>query len=899
MTHNRLIFIIISVFLLNIIPYADLNAQCAGFMVDITSDPPPPHNLCPGETITLISTVTGGTGPYTYLWSNGETTPNIVITPPYSGNEFLAVSDANGCLAENSIHIKASVWTVEILYVPTTICPGDSLPLYAFPDFPAGTTFLWSTGETTSSIFVSTSGPYSLTATDPTGSCTASVTENIELFYFPAPAPIITGPTVLCPGQSGTLEITNAASYTGFLWSNGETTSSIDINTPGTYAVTVTTDFGCTATGSVTVNSGNPPINITGITTPVTSCSSPNGAIDITPLPAGNYTYLWSNGASTQDLSGIPAGAYIVTVSGGGSCSATASFTVANNTPSPTPATTVTPSTCGLSNGAIDLSVAPPGTYSFTWSNGANTEDLSGIPAGAYSVTVTSAATGCTATASAVVANNNPPINITGITTPVTSCAAPNGAIDITPSPAGNYTYLWSNGASTQDLSGIPAGAYIVTVSGGGSCSATASFTIANNTPSPTASTTVTPSTCGLSNGAIDLSVAPPGTYSFTWSNGANTEDLSAIPAGTYSVTITSAANGCTSTASVEVQSSGANFTLSAVLVPNSSCTTPNGMINLSVAPAGVFSYLWSNGATTKDISGISAGNYAVTATDISGCSATASYIITDDTTSPQIQLSLYPPLCDGTAGWAEINPMPGSTMPIAYSINNDTSFITSNTIEGLNPGQYLLIIRDGNGCTVSNSISIPNLNEPQVFIDPEVTLVFGEQYHLHVSISGIGIDQIDTVIWTPTLGLTFDDTSIIQLLNPIAQPAESIVYTVTVVSKDGCEASAEVNFKVSRDFQVYAPNVIRPEDPDGRNSTFYIFTKPGTVREIKSLQIYDRWGNLVFLNQHFEPDNPQFGWNGDFRGQPMSPAVFVWWAELELFDGGLLIVKGDITVVR
>jgi hypothetical protein len=124
-------------------------------------------------------------------------------------------------------------------------------------------------------------------------------------------------------------------------------------------------------------------------------------------------------------------------------------------------------------------------------------------------------------------------------------------------------------------------------------------------------------------------------------------------------------------------------------------------------------------------------------------------------------------------------------------------------------------------------------------------------------------------------------------------------VYTVSVIYGDGCEISASINFKVSDEYHVYVPNVIWPEDPDGDNNTFYIFTQPGTVREVKSLQVYDRWGNQVFLNRHFQPDNPQFGWKGDFRDQPMNPAVFVWWAELELQDGRVIVVKGDVTVVR
>ncbi|MGB4848048.1 MAG: hypothetical protein WBP41_09035, partial [Saprospiraceae bacterium] len=418
---------------LGLLSISKINAQCQGFMVDITSDPLPPLNLCPGETILLMSIVTGGTGPYTYLWSDGSTGPNTTLAPPYFGPFPLEVTDATGCVAYNSIHIKASVWLVDILYTAFSVCLGDSMQLYAFPDFPPGTTFLWSTGETSSSIFITTSGTYSLTATAPGGACTTSVSEFIDMPFFPQPDPNISGPTVLCPGQNatltaqggpsdiynwstgegtpsitisapdvysvtvtndfgcigtdsievlpgstppiisappilcngqnGTITITNANSYTGFQWNTGQNTSSISINSPGTYSVTVTASGGCTATGSVTVATGNSNMNITGATTPLTSCTNPNGSVNISVTPSGPYSYLWSNGANTEDISNLPSGSYTVTVTDIGGCTSSSSYTITSNVVVPTTNTSATSTTCDQNNGAVDLSVTPAGTY--------------------------------------------------------------------------------------------------------------------------------------------------------------------------------------------------------------------------------------------------------------------------------------------------------------------------------------------------------------------------------------------------------------------------------------------------------------------------------------------------------------------------------------------------------
>lgn len=606
-------FLITSCVFMILLATGEVKAQC-GMTVSVTADPGYPWNLCPGENIELTSTVSGGTPPYTYLWSDGAITPNTTIIPPYVGQVYVMVTDATGCVEFGQIHIKASVWTVQFIYVGQSVCPGDSMQVHAYPDFPAGTSFLWSTGETTSSIFITTSATYSLTATAPGGACSSSVTEFIGMNFFPVPSPDISGPSVLCigqnatlsvqenpddifswstgestssilisdpgmysvtvtnwqgcvgtdaieilegstppnisapsvlcNGQSGTVSVTNAGSYNTFLWNTGATSSGITINTAGTYTVTVTATGGCTATGSVTVAAGNSNITINGSVMSQTSCTIPNGNINITVTPPGSYSFLWSNGASTEDLNNLAAGNYTVTVTDLGGCTSTSTFTVASNLIIPTTSTNVTGTTCHLNNGAVDLSVIPSGTYSFLWSNGAITEDVSNILAGTYAVTVTSSG-GCTATTTVSVPNNNTVINVTGITIPFTSCVSPNGAVNITAAPSGTYTYLWSNGTTTEDLVNLLAGDYTVTVSAGGSCTASATYSVPNNATSPVPFASSTPDTCGQNQGNIDLTVSPVGSYNFLWSNGATSEDLINIPGGIYSATVTSPVSGC------------------------------------------------------------------------------------------------------------------------------------------------------------------------------------------------------------------------------------------------------------------------------------------------------------------------------------------------------------------
>ena len=131
----------------------------------------------------------------------------------------------------------------------------------------------------------------------------------------------------------------------------------------------------------------------------------------------------------------------------------------------------------------------------------------------------------------------------------------------------------------------------------------------------------MTPSTCSNPNGAIDLTILPASGNTFSWSNASITEDLVNLPAGSYSVTVTDA-NGCMNADTFAVNNLNSNFTLAALTMPNQSCLTPNGSIDLTVIPAGTYTYAWNNGTITEDLSNIQGNTYSVIVTDSLNCSA-------------------------------------------------------------------------------------------------------------------------------------------------------------------------------------------------------------------------------------------------------------------------------------
>jgi exopolysaccharide biosynthesis protein len=192
---------------------------------------------------------------------------------------------------------------------------------------------------------------------------------------------------------------------------------------------------------------------------------------------------------------------------------------------------------------------------------------------------------------------------------------------------------VWSNGATTQDLTNIPAGTYNVTVTDAGGCTQTLNGIVITQPAAIVLTETHVNANCnGTSTGSIDLTVTG-GTAPFTyvWSNGATTQDLTNIPAGTYNVTVTDA-DGCTQTLNGIVITEPAAIVLTETHV-NANCNgTSTGSIDLTVTGGTApFTYVWSNGATTQDLTNIPAGTYNVTVTDAGGCTQTLNGIVIAD----------------------------------------------------------------------------------------------------------------------------------------------------------------------------------------------------------------------------------------------------------------------------
>ena len=668
---------------------------------------------CNGDadgTATIV--VNGGTSPYTYLWSNGQTT--ATATGLLAGTYTVVATDANGYTTTETVTVvEPSALASSSSSTDATgngIADGTAMVVANGGTSPY--TYLWSNGATTASVTGLLAGTYTVVITDANG-CTT--TETVTVGEPNALTSSVSSTDVTCNGDAdgtATIVVNGGTSPYTYLWSNGQTTATATGLLAGTYTVVSTDANGYTTTETVTV------IEPSALTSSSSSTDATgNGIADGTAMVVANggtspYTYLWSNGATTASVTGLLAGTYTVVITDANGCTTTETVTVGE----PNALTSSVSSTDVTCNGDADGTatiVVNGGTspYTYLWSNGQMTATATGLLAGTYTVVATDA-NGYTTSQTVTVVEPSA-LASSSSSTDVTCFDDNDGTATATVNGGTSpYTYSWSNGATTSTITGLDAGSYTVTMTDANGCTTTETVTVVE----PSALASSSSSTDATGNGIADgtaMVVANGGTsaYTYLWSNGATTASVTGLLAGTYTVVITDA-NGCTTTETVTVGEP--NALTSSVSSTDVTCNgdadgTATIVVNGGTSP---YTYLWSNGQTTATATGLLAGTYTVVATDANGYTTTQTAVVGEPTAIVNNGSVINAISCNGANDGSIVLNVIGGTMPYTYLWSNGA---TTSTITNLLNGTYSVVVTDANGCVASfNNIAI---NEPSALI--------------------------------------------------------------------------------------------------------------------------------------------------------------------------------------
>lgn len=308
-------------------------------------------------------------------------------------------------------------------------------------------------------------------------------------------------------------------------------------------------------------------------------------------------------------------------------------------------------------------------------------------------------------------------------------------------------------------------------------------------------------------------------------------------------------------------------------------------------APCIGCTYHWDDGGSgpVRNFSPDSTTQVKVTVVHPDGCEFSDSTILEIIPGPDAYQSSMEPVTCFGSNDASFfIEDVSGIAPPYQFSLNgSEWEDVADYT--NMKPGIYHLEILDTNGCKLDTSFYIAQPEQVLVELGDDIYLEYGDSVQLQ-ALTNL-LDSFSFEWGQPNL------VSCTDCLEPWVRPLYTTTVSIELKDKNGCSATDNLRLIVQKTDAVYIPNSFSP-NLDNTNDFFTVFADH-SVRHIKSLLVFDRWGELMFENYNFQPNKEQIGWDGKHRGQWLDPAIFTYFAVVEFVDGRVALFNGDVVLIR
>jgi gliding motility-associated-like protein len=843
-----------------------------------------------GNDGSAIASGLGGTGTLNYLWSTSDITPDI--SGLTAGFYSVTVTDSLLCEATANIEILQPEFPIQITLVQNDVlCYGDStgsIEVVHVSGANGPITYQWSNGGNTNLIDNLISGNYSVTVTD-NNLCSAASATFISQSPQISVIPLITPST--CDGHNNgaiSLNVSGGIMPYSFLWreihfDSTYTTQNISNIRGGDYLLTITDSVGCVFSDTLSVpNIGIVPVNIIPVTY---VCNGLQGSVSLNAPEADSayyFNYSWSStynsGSFTTNDSvfttstGFLAGSYTITVTNNQTgCAHYFDFTINQSETPLTVAEVVNHNQCyDNTNGSIQLFPSggdPLPAYQVTWSgpNGYTSTafSISGLAVGDYHYSV-SDDLACVVNGTVRI---EPVLPLQGyISSFNVDCFGSNtgSAQAIFSGGTGLLNYSWSNGGTSQVITSLTAGTYVVTVTDSLGCQVIDSTAVIQPPGIFISTDSIYDVTCfGYSDGNILLTTGGgTGTLEYSWLHNGNifpqvTEDIINIPAGLYQLTITDSLGCISSEVFNVIQPEETTFNESVHFI---SCN--NGADGFwEITPAGFdhpYVGIFSTGDTISTdtvpaflISGLVAGYYECVITSVLGCEWTLSLFLEQPLPITVGLADIHNVICKGdSTGSITLDAVHGGTSPYTYNWNNGMS---ANQVSELPAGIYNVTITDSNSCSIHETYEI---TEPYEWIKYFPTVINTSCIQ---SEDGMVILYPEDIYWSPFSNTFFLYDSLGVLIDSAA-PGIAItdlqagLYVTVLISEFGCIATDTIYIGSGKEDCILIPNLVTPNG-DGYNDVFTV--KGGCYYDEFFVQIFTDWGAKVF-----ESSDCAFGWN-------------------------------------